>query len=54
MADLFKPYKMGGLEIRNRLVRSATTSAWADERGVYLGRGEAIMEALRDPPPGLL
>ena len=54
MIDLFKPYKIGDLEIRNRFVRSATTSAWADDRGVYLGRGEAIMEALRDPPPGLL
>jgi len=34
MIDLFKPFAVGGLEISNRFVRSATTSAYADERGV--------------------
>jgi len=34
MVDLFKPYRIGGLEIRNRFIRSATTSAWSDENGV--------------------
>ncbi len=32
--DLFAPYALGRLELRNRFVRSATTSAWADERGI--------------------
>lgn len=34
MVDLFKPYHIGELEIRNRFIRSATTSAWSDENGV--------------------
>ena len=34
MIELFKPFAIGGLEISNRFVRSATTSAYADERGV--------------------
>jgi len=32
--DLFHPYAIGRLESRNRFVRSATTSAYADERGI--------------------
>ena len=34
MIGLFEPYAIGSLEIRNRFVRSATTSGHADERGV--------------------
>jgi 2,4-dienoyl-CoA reductase-like NADH-dependent reductase (Old Yellow Enzyme family) len=34
MTDLFQPYAIGRLQLCNRFVRSATTSAWADERGV--------------------
>ena len=34
MVDLFKPYRIGALEIRNRFIRSATTSAWSDEHGI--------------------
>jgi 2,4-dienoyl-CoA reductase-like NADH-dependent reductase (Old Yellow Enzyme family) len=34
MSALFEPYKIGSLEIRNRFMRSATTSYWSDERGV--------------------
>jgi 2,4-dienoyl-CoA reductase-like NADH-dependent reductase (Old Yellow Enzyme family) len=34
MSVLFKPYKIGELEIRNRFMRSATTSAYANERGI--------------------
>jgi len=29
-----RPFSIGGLEMPNRFVRSATTSAYADERGV--------------------
>ncbi len=32
--DLFDPYAIGPLQLRNRFVRSATTSGWADERGI--------------------
>jgi 2,4-dienoyl-CoA reductase-like NADH-dependent reductase (Old Yellow Enzyme family) len=34
MVNLFKPYTIGELEIRNRFIRSATTSAWSDEYGI--------------------
>jgi 2,4-dienoyl-CoA reductase-like NADH-dependent reductase (Old Yellow Enzyme family) len=34
MSLLFEPFKMGPLELKNRFVRSATTSYWADRRGV--------------------
>lgn len=34
MSILFEPYQIGDLEIRNRIVRSATTSAYADEEGL--------------------
>jgi 2,4-dienoyl-CoA reductase-like NADH-dependent reductase (Old Yellow Enzyme family) len=39
--DLFAPYTLGRLELRNRFVRSATTSAWADARGLV---GPEIVE----------
>jgi len=46
MVDLFRPYALGRLHLRNRFVRSATTSAWADERGVVgpeiIGRYEEL------------
>jgi len=32
--DIFAPCTLGRIEIRNRFVRSATTSAWADDRGI--------------------
>jgi len=34
MSVLFKPFTIGSMEIRNRFVRSATTSYWSDEKGV--------------------
>ena len=34
MSVLFEPYEIGSLEIRNRFMRSPTTSYWSDERGV--------------------
>jgi 2,4-dienoyl-CoA reductase-like NADH-dependent reductase (Old Yellow Enzyme family) len=33
MSELFKPYQLGPLKIRNRFIRSATTSYWSDEHG---------------------
>jgi 2,4-dienoyl-CoA reductase-like NADH-dependent reductase (Old Yellow Enzyme family) len=32
--SLFEPFSLGRLRLPNRFVRSATTSGWADERGV--------------------
>ena len=34
MSTLFQPYVIGEMEIRNRFMRSATTSAYADTEGV--------------------
>ena len=34
MSVLFEPYEIGSMEIRNRFMRSPTTSYWSDERGV--------------------
>ena len=31
---LFEPFRIGPMEIRNRFMRSATTSAWSDENGI--------------------
>ncbi len=33
MSILFEPLKIGSLEVKNRFIRSATTSYWSDERG---------------------
>lgn len=34
MSKLFSPYKIGELELKNRFVRSATTSYWSSDEGV--------------------
>ena len=34
MSTLFKPFKIGSMDIKNRFMRSATTSYWSDERGI--------------------
>jgi 2,4-dienoyl-CoA reductase-like NADH-dependent reductase (Old Yellow Enzyme family) len=34
MSSLFKPFKIGSMDIKNRFIRSATTSYWSDERGI--------------------
>jgi 2,4-dienoyl-CoA reductase-like NADH-dependent reductase (Old Yellow Enzyme family) len=34
MSKLFEPFKIGTMEIRNRFMRSATTSYWSDEDGI--------------------
>ena len=34
MSSLFKPFKIGSMEIKNRFMRSATTSYWSDDQGI--------------------
>jgi len=34
MSNLFEPFRIGSMEIRNRFMRSATTSYWSDENGI--------------------
>jgi len=54
MVDLFKPYKIGELEIRNRFVRSATTSAWSDANGVVNDDIIRLYESLAEGGIGLI
>jgi 2,4-dienoyl-CoA reductase-like NADH-dependent reductase (Old Yellow Enzyme family) len=54
MVDLFKPYHLGELEIRNRFVRSATTSAWSDENGVVNDDIIRLYEGLAEGGVGLI
>ncbi len=54
MTDLFEPYALGRLRLRNRFVRSATTSAWADERGVVGPEIVARYEELAAGDVGLI
>ena len=54
MTDLFQPYTLGSLRLRNRFVRSATTSAWADERGVVGPEIVARYEELAAGEVGLI
>ncbi len=34
MSKLFTPFKIGNLHVKNRFVRSATTSYWSDDQGI--------------------
>jgi 2,4-dienoyl-CoA reductase-like NADH-dependent reductase (Old Yellow Enzyme family) len=54
MVDLFKPYRIGALEIRNRFVRSATTSAWSDANGVVNDDIIRLYEGLAKGGVGLI
>ena len=52
--DLFKPYSIGKLELRNRFVRSATWDNTADSRGVVTDLSVARYEALGKGGIGLI
>jgi len=54
MVDLFAPYRIGELDIRNRFMRSATTSAWADENGVVGPEIIKLYEGLAEGGVGLI
>ena len=47
--DLFKPYRVGSLELKNRFVRSATWDATADNSGVVTDTSVALYEKLGHP-----
>ncbi len=52
--DLFTPYRIGELELRNRFVRSATWDASADETGAATDGSVSIFRALADGGVGLI
>jgi 2,4-dienoyl-CoA reductase-like NADH-dependent reductase (Old Yellow Enzyme family) len=54
MSILFEPYKIGLMEIRNRFMRSATTSYWSDEEGVVKPEIIRLYENLSKGGVGLI
>jgi 2,4-dienoyl-CoA reductase-like NADH-dependent reductase (Old Yellow Enzyme family) len=54
MLDLYQPYQIGDLEIRNRFMRSATTSAFSDEQGVIKPEIIKLYENLAKGGVGLI
>ena len=52
--DLFEPYKIGNLELRNRFVRSATWDGSADESGAVTDNSVNIYRALGEGGIGLI
>jgi len=54
MSLLFEPFKIGCLEIKNRFVRSATTSYWSDKRGVIRSKIIDLYRTLAKGGVGLI
>ena len=54
MSILFKPYRIGVMEIRNRFIRSATTTYWADENGVIRPEAVELYRRLAEGEVGLI
>ncbi len=54
MSLLSEPFKIGSLEIKNRFVRSATTSTWSDKRGVVRSEIVDLYRALAKGDVGLI
>jgi 2,4-dienoyl-CoA reductase-like NADH-dependent reductase (Old Yellow Enzyme family) len=54
MSILFEPYKIGTMEIRNRFMRSATTSYWSDENGIVRPEIIRLYEGLSRGGVGLI
>jgi 2,4-dienoyl-CoA reductase-like NADH-dependent reductase (Old Yellow Enzyme family) len=54
MSLLFEPFKIGSLEIKNRFIRSATTSYWSDKRGIVRPEIINLYRRLADGGVGLI
>jgi len=54
MVCLFEPYRVRNLSIRNRFMRSATTSAWADDDGVVRDAHVRLYRGLAAGDVGLI
>jgi 2,4-dienoyl-CoA reductase-like NADH-dependent reductase (Old Yellow Enzyme family) len=54
LTDLFKPYSIGKLELRNRFVRSATWDATADSSGTVTDNSVALYQELGQGGVGLI
>jgi 2,4-dienoyl-CoA reductase-like NADH-dependent reductase (Old Yellow Enzyme family) len=54
MSSLFKPINLGSMEIKNRIMRSATTSYWSDDRGILRPEILQLYRGLAAGDPGLI
>jgi 2,4-dienoyl-CoA reductase-like NADH-dependent reductase (Old Yellow Enzyme family) len=54
MSVLFKPYKIGSMELRNRFMRSATTSYFSDDRGFVRDENIELYRGLAKGGIGLI
>jgi len=54
MSSLFEPYRVRNLVLRNRFMRSATTSYWADEEGVVRDAHVRLYRSLAEGGVGLI
>jgi 2,4-dienoyl-CoA reductase-like NADH-dependent reductase (Old Yellow Enzyme family) len=53
-SSLFEPARMGGLEVRNRIVRAGTSETMADDRGAVTDQYVALYEELARKEVGLI
>jgi 2,4-dienoyl-CoA reductase-like NADH-dependent reductase (Old Yellow Enzyme family) len=54
MSSIFKPITLGSMEIKNRIMRSATTSYWSDDRGILRPEILQLYRRLAAGDPGLI
>ena len=54
MSALFEPYMIGSMEIRNRFMRSATTSYYSDDRGFVRDENIKLYKGLAEGGVGLI
>ncbi|MCJ7634757.1 hypothetical protein MUP77_20495 [Candidatus Bathyarchaeota archaeon] len=54
MSELFKPYQLDPLKIKNRFIRSATTSYRSDEQGNIRPEIVELYERLAEKGVGLI
>ncbi len=54
MSELFEPYMIGSMEIRNRFMRSATTSYYSDDRGFIRDENINLYRGLAEGGVGLI
>jgi 2,4-dienoyl-CoA reductase-like NADH-dependent reductase (Old Yellow Enzyme family) len=54
MSSLFHPLNIGSLELKNRFIRSATTSYWSDEKGIIRPEIITLYDKLASGQIGLI
>lgn len=54
MSSIFTPITLGSMEIKNRIMRSATTSYWSDDQGILRTEILELYRRLAAGDPGLI